>query len=88
MIAMRPPAQVPKKSDQPSTLRMVGLVGEIGYMIAIPAVLFGFGGAYLDRTFATSPWLTIAGLALALASSALAVWHRIQPFLRSADSPL
>lgn len=64
-------------------MQLLGLVSEIGFLIAIPAVLFGFLGASLDQRFQTSPWLLLASLALALASSTLAVWHRIKPFLNS-----
>jgi F0F1-type ATP synthase assembly protein I len=62
---------------------MFGLFGEIGYLIAIPAVLFGFGGAYLDRTLGTSPLFILTGMALAIAISILAVWRRIKPLLDS-----
>jgi F0F1-type ATP synthase assembly protein I len=66
-----------------STVQMFGLFGEIGYLIAIPAVLFGFGGAYLDRTLGTSPLFILTGMALAIAISILAVWRRIKPLLDS-----
>lgn len=65
------------------TMQLLGLVGEIGYLIAIPAAVFSITGAYLDERLQTSPWLLIAGIALALISSALAVWHRIKPLLQS-----
>lgn len=48
---------------------MTSLVGEIGYLVAIPAVLLGMGGAWLDKEWGTKPWLTIAGLALAITLS-------------------
>ncbi|HLC76485.1 MAG TPA: AtpZ/AtpI family protein [Candidatus Peribacterales bacterium] len=75
------PAQAPKKQEPLNAFQMLGLVGEIGTMIAIPAVLFGFGGAYLDKSFGTSPLFVILGLAIALIASSLAVWHRIQTLL-------
>ena len=77
------PPSVPVKKDTLTTLQMFGLIGEIGYTIAIPAVLLGFGGAYLDKTIGTSPLFFLVGLILALASSTLAIWHRIKPLLQS-----
>jgi len=71
------PAPVPAKSVG----EMLGLVGQIGYLIAIPAFLFGFGGAWLDKRFNTSPWLMVMGLALALTVSILAVYRIVKPLL-------
>lgn len=77
------PAPARKKTEPMNTMQLLGLVGEIGYLIAIPAALLGFGGAYLDKTLGTSPLFIIVGLAIALASSTLAIWHRIKPLLHS-----
>ncbi len=83
MMAATLPSQAPdqKKLDSMSSLRVLGLAGEIGYLIAIPAVLFGFGGAYLDKHLGTSPLFIMLGFAIALSSSMLAIWHRIKPLL-------
>jgi len=59
----------------------VGLVLEIGYTIAIPAVVFAFGGRWLDRTYGTEPWFTIAGVLLSLPVGGYAVWRKLKPFL-------
>ncbi len=41
------------------------LIGQVGFATAIPLVLFGLLGRYLDHRFGTSPYLTLTGLALA-----------------------
>lgn len=56
----------------------LGLVFELGYLIAIPAFLFGFGGAHLDKIYGTSPLGVIAGLIIALLISSFAVYRRVQ----------
>jgi len=81
MVATFPPSA--EKKEPMNAFQMLGLVGEIGTMIAVPAFLLGFGGAYLDKNFGTSPLFVIVGLAVALISSSLAVWHRVQPLLDS-----
>ena len=83
MAASVPSKAAPPKMDSMGTMRVLGLVGEIGYMIAIPAALFGFGGAYIDKALKTSPLFVIVGLIVALASSMLDIWHRVKPFLNS-----
>lgn len=56
----------------------VSLVFELGYIIAIPAALLGFGGAYLDQHMETSPLFVVVGLLLAFAISALAVVSKVK----------
>ncbi len=56
----------------------VGLVWEIGWVIAVPAFLFGFGGAYVDKYYETSPLFMIGGLLVALLFSGFAVYRRVK----------
>jgi hypothetical protein len=52
--------------------QVVGLAFELGYIIALPILFFALLGKYLDNLWHTDPWLKIAGVILALASST--VW--------------
>jgi len=54
------------------------LAWSLGYIIALPAALFGFGGAYADRYFGTSPWLLLAGFTLALLFYAIGVYRKVK----------
>ena len=54
------------------------LAWSLGYIIAIPAVLFGFGGAYLDKTLGTSPGFLLAGFAIAITLSYFGVRRKIK----------
>ena len=51
---------------------------ELGYMIALPAVIFGFGGAYLDKMFHTTPLFIVIGLALAFTISMFGVIRKVK----------
>lgn len=52
----------------------LGLAFELGYLIAIPIVVFAIVGRFLDRWFGTAPWLLLVGILLSLfVSSALVV---------------
>ena len=57
------------------------LAWNLGYIIAIPAVLFGFGGAWLDRYAGTSPVLLLIGFAIALTVSFIGVRRTIKKIL-------
>jgi uncharacterized membrane protein YfcA len=48
---------------------LLSLGFELGYMIAIPAVVGAFGGAYLDKSLGTSPLFILLGIFLAITSS-------------------
>jgi len=55
-----------------------GVAGQIGYIIAIPAVVFVMGGTWLDSYFGTKPLFTLIGIPVALIASGLAVWRLIK----------
>ncbi|MDD5623177.1 MAG: AtpZ/AtpI family protein [Candidatus Peribacteraceae bacterium] len=57
------------------------LAWSLGYIIAVPAVVFGFGGAYADKQFGTSPWLLLIGFALAVTLSGLGVYRKVKEIL-------
>ncbi len=58
------------------------LVWELGYIIAIPVVVLGFGGAYLDKRLGISPLFLLLGLGLALFLSWLGVRRMIRKIMR------
>lgn len=41
------------------------LIGQIGFATAMPLVIFGLLGKYLDKKFDTSPTLFLIGIAIA-----------------------
>ncbi len=59
----------------------LGLVWELGWLIAIPAFLFGFGGAYVDKHYGSSPTFVLVGLLLAFILSAFMVYRRVKGVL-------
>ena len=72
----------PKPSPKPvSPWVAYSLVGELGYLIALPALLFGFGGAYLDKYIGSSPIFLILGLVIAGCASFFAVRRSVSLFV-------
>ncbi len=70
------PPQGPVK--QLSLLLSLRLAWSLGYIIAIPAVVFGLGGAYLDKYLGTSPLFLLLGFALAVGLSGLGVYRKVK----------
>jgi len=58
------------------------LAWNLGYIIALPAVLFGFGGAFLDKEFNTSPLFLLLGFVLAIPLSTIGVYRIIKQINR------
>ncbi|MEK7461038.1 MAG: AtpZ/AtpI family protein [Patescibacteria group bacterium] len=57
---------------------VLALAFQLGYIIALPAALFAFGGATLDKRLDTSPLFILLGLALAISSSSLLIARLIR----------
>jgi F0F1-type ATP synthase assembly protein I len=53
------------------------LAWELGYLIAIPVVVLGIGGAYLDKYMGTMPLFTLIGFVLATAGSGYSIYKRL-----------
>ena len=69
----------PSPSPEPTGLwDAVSLAFELGYLIALPAVCLGFGGALIDKKYGTLPYCTIGGLALAIVLSCVAVYRKLK----------
>ncbi len=58
------------------------LAWNLGYIIALPAVLFGFGGAYLDKSLGTSPLCILTGFVLAALISGIGVYRKLKEIIR------
>lgn len=56
----------------------LNLAWELGYLIAIPIVLLGFGGAFLDKKVDTSPLFLLVGIGLSIIISGIAVYKKIK----------
>jgi len=81
-----PPVPTPIKGDERRAFwKALNLAWEMGFVIAVPAFLFGFGGAYLDKLWGTTPLLMFGGLALAAVSSAITIYKRVRDVLSDAN---
>lgn len=76
----------PSQTESPRVLSSIGLAlrlaWNLGYIIAIPAVVLGFSGALLDRALGTSPLFVLLGFALAAVLSAIGVGKRVKQILK------
>lgn len=57
---------------------LAGMVGELGFLIAVPLVITILGGIWLDKKFNTLPLFIIVGILLAITTSAIAIGRKIK----------
>ena len=71
--------------DKKSLSLGLNLAWELGYLIAIPIIIFAFVGRALDRKFDTSPWLLLAGIFIALIISGIAVGRKSMAIIKDTE---
>ncbi len=66
-------------SPKDSFILGIGFAWELGYTIAVPAVVFGLGGGWLDKNvFDTSPLFLLLGLGFAFVISFLIISDKLR----------
>lgn len=63
----------------------LGLAWELGYIIAIPIVILGLGGRFLDKHFHTSPWLFLAGVIISIVLTSFGLVWKFKKLLRDVE---
>ena len=62
------------------------IIGELGAVIAIPAVALSLAGKWLDGRYGTSPFLTICGFAVAAVITSVSIARKARAFAREYDA--
>jgi len=71
-----------KKVNPPqSQIHIPALAFELGYIIAIPIVIFALIGRFADKAMDTSPIFILLGILLSLFITALLVWKKMKNLL-------
>lgn len=66
-----------KKSEQSAMWMALQVAYELGYLIALPIVILGIGGAWMDKKFATSPLFILIGITLSFIITSIGVFRKI-----------
>ncbi len=77
------PVSATGKNDNRALWLALKLAWEMGYLIALPVLILGVGGAYADRYFGTMPLLTLGGFLLAAILSFITIKRRIRTIFQS-----
>lgn len=73
------------ESQNPKDLnkwRLANLAFEMGFIIALPLLVFTLIGKRLDAKFGSAPWLTLAGIVLAIAATTTWLTRRLKEYIK------
>lgn len=68
------------------TLRALALAAEIGFVIAVPIVVFSYLGSWADRQLGTEPLFLLIGVLLGMFTGFYSIYQLIT-FRRNDDQP-
>lgn len=71
---------MPKKNFD--KLQAISLVGQVGYTICIPLLIFIGLGAFADDQFHTGPIFVLTGVILGILVSFYSLYQLLKPFLK------
>lgn len=64
---------------------MLGAVGEFGFLVAIPLVLFALAGRFIDSKFGSSPLFFLIGILLAIIISTFIIYQKTAALLKESE---
>jgi F0F1-type ATP synthase assembly protein I len=68
-----------------SLIQTISLSLQLGFMIALPVVIFTIVGRILDKTLLTTPLFLVLGIILALAVSTILIYQKIKVILKESE---
>lgn len=66
---------------------LLGIAWDLGYLIVLPIVIFGFAGAYADKYYSTSPLFLLIGIGLSLLITTIGVYRKMSTLIRQMNTP-
>lgn len=57
--------------------RALAIAWQLGYMIALPLVLFAIGGRIIDQKFHTAPWGMLLAMLLAILATGFWLYQKM-----------
>jgi len=70
-----------KKQDKFNFYYSISLVGQVGWTVAVPLIVFILIGVFLDKQFGTKPAFIFAGLGLGILVSFYSLYKLLKPFM-------
>ena len=69
-----------EKNKQLDKRALIGIAFELGFIIALPVVVFGLFGKWLDERFGTEPILVLVGIFTAMVSTTIWIHRKFKKY--------
>ena len=73
-------SEIKPKPTNDKPLKILPILLDVGFTIAIPLVLLALGGRLLDKHFGTTPLLLLTGMILAIIISTIIVYKKLSRY--------
>ena len=70
------------KTDLFSKWSLAGIALEMGFIIALPLVVFALLGKWIDARLHTFPWITLVSIVLAVTSTSIWMYKRLKTYIK------
>ncbi len=67
-----------EKKERSAMWLALDVAYQLGYLIALPIVVLGFGGAWMDKKFLTSPLFLLIGITLSFTITTIGAFRKIK----------
>lgn len=75
-----------EKKERSAMWLALDVAYQLGYLIALPIVILGFGGAYADKQFGTSPIFLLIGIVLSFIITTVGAFRKIKDITDTINS--
>lgn len=75
-----------EEKEQSALMMALNIAYELGYIIVLPIVILGVGGAYADKKFGTSPLFLLIGIVLSFILTSIAAYRKISDITKKINS--
>lgn len=72
-------------NEERSAFRLIGIAMEMGYLVALPLVLFAAAGAFLDRVLGTKPLILLISVLFAIIISTILVYRKTKEMIDESE---
>lgn len=69
-------------NNQLNKWKVASIALELGFIIALPLVILGLLGKSLDGKFGSYPWITLAGILIAIGSTTVWMVRRFKELMK------
>jgi F0F1-type ATP synthase assembly protein I len=74
------------KKERSTLWQALSLAWNLGYLIAVPLVVFALLGRFLDKRFGTSPLALLAGIFISLVVTTIGVYKKTKEITGQMDA--